>query len=163
MQASASKQVIGCIGKCISGLSLEELDQLTDNINNTLAHSRGRRIFKSYLERRDLRDNLDCLELYEACCEIINEAKNDSQARKEYSLEKLIEDTERVKEMVEDLDGVSQLDMALLERYNEALTNCSRNALLSVLVDTRDRSRDHLRRVHDSFKKYAAEPCPITK
>lgn len=78
MQTSLSKQTIGCIGKCTSGLSLDELDQITDNISKTLGHPRGREIFKKYLERRDLRDNLDCLTLYETCCEIIDGEKKSS-------------------------------------------------------------------------------------
>ncbi|KOC60629.1 hypothetical protein WH47_07990 [Habropoda laboriosa] len=161
MQTSVSKK-IGCIGKCISGLSLEQLDQLTDNINNTLIDSQGRKIFQKYLERRDLTDHLECLELYETCYEIINEATDES-SRREYPLETLIENVKRVKRMVEALDGVSLLDMALLARYNEVLRERCRNELLIVLVDTRDRCRDHLRRVHDNFKKYASEPCPMTK
>ena len=78
-------------------------------------------------------------------------------------MESLVEKVMQVKEMAEDLDGVPQIDMALLERFNEALNSDSRTSLLSVLTDTRDRCRDHLRRVHESFKQYASEPCPLTK
>ena len=163
MQTSLSKQAIGCIGKCTSGLNPEELDQITDNINKTLVHPQGREIFKKYLVQRDLRDNLECLELYETCCDFIDQEKSRSHSKKESSLESLIENVTRVKEMAEDLDGVPQIDMALLERFNEALNSDSRTALLGVLVDTRDRSRDHLRRAHEGFKKYASEPCPMTK
>ncbi|KAK1128704.1 hypothetical protein K0M31_019856 [Melipona bicolor] len=163
MQTPLSKQTVGCIGKCTSGLSIDELDQITDNIHKTLNHPRGREIFKKFLERRDLRDNLECLTLYEVCFEIIAEETNFSQSRRETSLESLIEKVMQVKEMAEDLDGVPQIDMALLERFNEALNSESRTSLLSVLTDTRDRCRDHLRRVHESFKQYASEPCPLTK
>ena len=75
MQTSSSKQVIGCIGKCTTGLSRDELDQITDNINETLAHPRGREIFRKYLKRRDLEDSLECLNLYETCCYSIDDAK----------------------------------------------------------------------------------------
>lgn len=68
-----------------------------------------------------------------------------------------------VREITEDLDGVPQIDMALMERFNEALTNKTREALLNILEDTRDRSRDYLKNVHRSFKQYISEPCPITK
>lgn len=71
MQTSLSKRTIGCIGKCTSGLSIDELDQITDNINKTLNHPRGREIFKKFLEQCDLRDNLECLALFEICFEII--------------------------------------------------------------------------------------------
>lgn len=70
MQATSDTRTIGCIGKCTSGLSNDELDQITDNIHRTLNHPRGRKIFRVYLERRDLRDNLQCLDLYEECSSI---------------------------------------------------------------------------------------------
>ncbi|XP_017754406.1 PREDICTED: uncharacterized protein LOC108546701 [Eufriesea mexicana] len=161
MQTTLSRQTIGCIGKCTSGLSTDELDQITDNINKTLNHLRGREIFKKFLQRRGLRDNLECLALYEACSEIIE--KRDSILKQRTSLDWLIKNVMQVKEMAEDLDGVPQIDMAHLERFNEALNSDSRTSLLSLLVDTRDRCCDHLRRVHESFKKYASEPCPTTK
>lgn len=68
-----------------------------------------------------------------------------------------------VRDIAEDLDGVPQIDMALMERFNEALTNKTREALLAVLEDTRDRARDYLRSIHQSFKQYISEPCPLTK
>ncbi|XP_076245123.1 uncharacterized protein LOC143185763 [Calliopsis andreniformis] len=164
MQAPLSKNVIGCIGKCTSGLSIEELDHITDNINKTLTHPRGRQIFKKYLQRRDLRDNLECLALYESCCKFVDEATSYRQVSKaEPPLEPLIENVTIVKEMAEDLDGVPLIDLAFLRKFNKALSSRSRIDLLTVLVDTRDRCRDHLRHEHESFKKYASEPCPLTK
>lgn len=156
MQTSLSKRVIGCIGKCTSGLNPEELDQITDNISKTLAHPKGRKIFKKYLVQRDLRDDLECLVLYETCCEFVDQENH-------CSLEPLIDNVTRVKEMVEDLDGVTEIDMALLQSFNQALNSNSRTDLLGVLVKTRDRSRDHLKSAHEAFKKYASEPCPMTK
>lgn len=152
MQTS-SEQAVGCIGKCISGLSTDELDQITDNINRTLNHPRGREIFRKYLERRGLTDNLECLALYETCAEIIEEEKRLSQGKKEPSLDSLIANVTQAKEMAEDLDGVPQIDFVLLERFNEALNSDSRTTLLNVMVDTKDRCRDHLKRVHGSFKR----------
>ncbi|KZC08340.1 PREDICTED: uncharacterized protein LOC107186591 [Dufourea novaeangliae] len=160
---SLSTQVIGCIGKCTSGLNREELDQITDNINRTLVHPRGREIFKRYLKKRELTDNIECLELYETCCEFLEEGKHQSQSKKELPLEVLIDNVTRVREMAEDLDGVPQIDMAILQSLNEALNSRSRVALLGVLENTRDRCRNHLRRVHESFKTYATEPCPLAK
>lgn len=82
---------------------------------------------------------------------------------KDSNLVSLTIDVTTVREIAEDLDGIPQIDMALMERFNEALTNKTREALLAVLEDTRDRSRDYLRNVHQSFKKYISEPCPIRK
>lgn len=183
MQAPLSRRTIGCIGKCISGLKREELDQITDNITKTLTHPRGRDIFRRYLEQRNLRDNLECLDLYETCSEfIVKEQKYVydfyckfnlsltatyfyvcSTPLKDFNIESLTNDVARMKELLVDLDGVPQIDLALLERFNEALNSASRITMLAVLEDTRERLKDHLRRVHGSFKRYASEPCPLNK
>ncbi|XP_012347403.1 uncharacterized protein LOC100865963 isoform X3 [Apis florea] len=163
MQTSLSKRTIGCIGKCTSGLSIDELDQITDNINKTLNHPRGREIFKKFLEQCDLRDNLECLALFEICFEIIEREQKFLQSKKEPLLESLIENVKQVQEMASDLDGVSQIDRALLERFNEALNSNSRNSLLSILEDIRNCCRDHLRSIHEKFKQYASEPCPMSR
>ncbi|XP_029676413.1 uncharacterized protein LOC115243491 [Formica exsecta] len=162
MQASLSTQTIGCIGKCTTGLTAEELDQITDNINKTLSHPKGRQIFERYLQRRNLRSSLECLELYKTCSEFLAKELTQSQS-KDSDLVSLTIDVTTVREIAEDLDGIPQIDMALMERFNEALTNKTREALLAILEDTRDRSRDYLRNVHQSFKKYISEPCPIRK
>lgn len=78
-------------------------------------------------------------------------------------MESLIENVKQVQEMATDLDGVSQIDRALLERFNEALNSNSRNSLLSILEDTRNCCRDHLRSIHEKFKQYASEPCPMSR
>lgn len=162
MQTSAQRTV-GCIGKCTFGLSNEQLDLITDNINKTLEDPRGIEIFRRYLERRGLTDNLDCLSLYETSVQSIEKEKNHPHLGKEAISESLIDDVNKVRDMAEDLDGVPEIDMALMERFNEALTNGSRIALLEVLRDTCDRTRNHLRRIHGSFQKYASEPCPLSK
>jgi len=69
MQASLSARTIGCIGKCTTGLTAEELDQITDNINKTLSHPKSRQIFERYLQQRNLQSSLECLELYKICSE----------------------------------------------------------------------------------------------
>lgn len=71
----ASSEAIGCI-KCTTGLTAEELDQITDNINRTLSHPKGRQIFETYLEQRNLRSSLECLELYKICSEILANESN---------------------------------------------------------------------------------------
>lgn len=70
MQAPVVSKTTGCI-KCSTGLTTEELDQITDNINKTLSHPKGREIFKRYLQRRNLRSSLECLELYKICSECL--------------------------------------------------------------------------------------------
>ncbi|KAK2577162.1 hypothetical protein KPH14_003319 [Odynerus spinipes] len=127
----------------------------------TLAHPRGRQIFRRYLEQRSLTDNLECLNLYESCSDLIEKEHNIST--KDLNLERLTNDVTEVKELIEDLDGVPQIDLAFLERFNEALNSECRITMLSILEDTKERLRDHLRRVHGSFKRYASEPCPMTK
>lgn len=86
-----------------------------------------------------------------------------STSSKDFNLESLTNDVTRMKELLEDLDGVPQIDLALLERFNDALNSESRITMLAVLENTRERLKDHLRRVHGSFKRYASEPCPISK
>jgi len=76
MQAPLLSGAIGCIGKCTTGLTTEELDQITDNINRTLSHPKGRQIFERYLERRNLQSSLDCLELYKICSEFLAKELN---------------------------------------------------------------------------------------
>lgn len=161
MQAPLSRRTIGCIGKCTSGLKREELDQITDNINRTLTHPRGRQIFRRYLEQRSLTDNLECLNIYETCSELL--AREQSISTKDSNLARLTNDVTELKELVEDLDGVPQIDLAFLERFNEALNSESRITMLAILDDTKERLRNHLRRVHESFKRYASEPCPMAK
>ncbi|CAL7936345.1 unnamed protein product [Xylocopa violacea] len=163
MQTSLPKQTVGCIGKCTSGLTADELDQITDNIHKTLEHQEGRKIFKKYLYRRDLRDNIECLELYEMCSAIVEEMTELSQTERESSLESLIENVKQVKEMAEFLFGVQLIDQDLLDRFAEALKNPTSVSLLGLLEETRDRCCDHLSCIHKSFKHYASEPCPMNK
>lgn len=78
-------------------------------------------------------------------------------------IESLSKNVTVVRELAEDIYGVPQIDMALMERFNEALTERTRQALLAILEDTKDRSRQFLQRVHGSFKQYASQPCPLKK
>lgn len=81
----------------------------------------------------------------------------------ETSLKWLLENVKKVEEMADDLDGVQRLDMAYFKHCKKALNSKSRTALLDFLVETENICRDHLSDIHSSFKKYASEPCPITK
>ena len=74
--ATKSSKSIGCIGKCTSGLTLKELDQITDNINQTLLHPLGRSIFRKYLTVGRRKDALASLDLYETCCEFMEKEEN---------------------------------------------------------------------------------------
>ncbi|XP_076287025.1 uncharacterized protein LOC143212288 [Lasioglossum baleicum] len=158
-----STKVVGCIGKCTSGLTPKDLDRITDNIHTTLDDTEGIKVFARYLEKRELTDNINCLRLYETCCKCIDAAEKCRESIKEQSLEVLIGHVTEVREMAEDLDGVTQIDLALMEKYNKALNSKSKADLLAVLEDTRYRCREHLRNIHGSFKEYASQPCPLRK
>ncbi|XP_012226534.1 uncharacterized protein [Linepithema humile] len=165
MQASLPSEAVGCI-KCTTGLTAEELDHITDNINKTLSHPKGREIFERYLERRNLRSSIQCLELYKVCSEILaKELKQPESQDSDPVLYSLTEDVKMVRDISDDLD-VPQMDMVLMEQFHKALTNMTskrREALLGVLEDTKDRSQDYLRKIHENFKQFILEPCPFPK
>lgn len=73
---AAAKKIIGCIGKCTSGLKLEELDAITDNIDTTLNHHQGKKIFRRFLRNGKRQDDLKCLDFYEHCCRYIENEDN---------------------------------------------------------------------------------------
>ncbi|EZA58991.1 hypothetical protein DMN91_010846 [Ooceraea biroi] len=158
----ASNRAIGCIGKCTIGLRAEELDQITDNISTTLSHPKGRKIFQRYLERQNLQSCLECLELYTICSQFLAEERHQSRSGKS-DIVSLTNNVIIVQELAEDISGVPQIDKALMERFNKALEEGTRQALLAVLEDTRDQLQNFLRRVHEAFKNYASQPCPLTK
>lgn len=76
MKTSIPGKLVGCIGKCTSGLTAEELDHVTDNIHKTLTHSRGRQIFKEYLKQERRHDDLECLKFWEKCSEYIEKEQD---------------------------------------------------------------------------------------
>ena len=75
----------------------------------------------------------------------------------------LTEDINEALTLAENLDGVPEIDMALLERFNGTLTRPCRESMLAVLEDTKIRLMNHLRKAHRDFRAYALLPCPITK
>ncbi|XP_043273657.1 uncharacterized protein [Venturia canescens] len=164
MKTSIPGKLVGCIGKCTSGLTAEELDHVTDNIHKTLTHPRGRKIFKEYLKQERRHDDLECLKFYEKCSEFIEKEQNYSNSEKNPTLDSLIEDVNDAMLTAENLDGIPEIDMSLLEKYNEILTRppC-RQSMLSLLEETKIRLMNHLRRVHRGFRDYALQPCPRTK
>lgn len=78
-------------------------------------------------------------------------------------MESLTEDVTTLMDMVDSINGVEQLDIVLLRQFDEALTNGTKEELLAVIEETRSRARDYLRGLHEDFKRYASEPCPLTK
>ncbi|XP_033222600.1 uncharacterized protein LOC117176464 [Belonocnema kinseyi] len=160
--ATKTNKIVGCIGKCTSGLTLEELDQITDHINQTLLHAKGREVFRKYLTLARRKDDLACLEFYENCSEYIEKEENYVRRVKEPTLDFLKNDFANALAIAEDID-VPEIDLAILERFVEALDSESREAMLSVLNDTKLRLMDHLRNAHRGFRIYVLQPCPKTK
>ena len=74
--AKKGKMSFGCIGICNSGLTLKELDEITDNVNQVLLHPKGKEMFRRYLNLARRKDDLACLELYENCFECIEKEEN---------------------------------------------------------------------------------------
>ncbi|XP_066590275.1 uncharacterized protein [Prorops nasuta] len=136
MQASTSDGKIGCIGKCTIGISCSELDKITDSIYTTLGHPKGRQIFRKYLQKSELRDNVECFDIYLACRELASKL---SSSTSDTFVEELKDDFCKIKEMLEDLDGISHIDLQLLKSYDEALSSNSRTAMLELLEDTKER------------------------
>ncbi|XP_078042302.1 uncharacterized protein LOC144472803 [Augochlora pura] len=150
-----STQAIGC--------NRNEFDRITDNIQLTLSHKEGKECFERYLKKYECTKDIKCLEFYEKCRNFIEEEKNSAEVGREPSLEVLKAHVEEVKSTAENLDFISEIDYVLMERICEAINSESSSALLTVLEDTKDACRDHLKTIHKKFKKYAAEPCPLQK
>lgn len=55
---------INCLRMCIDKLPREKLDQITDNIHNTLTDSEGNKLLVQYLECKNYKDHLKCINLY---------------------------------------------------------------------------------------------------
>lgn len=154
--------MIGCIGKCTSGLTLEELDQITDSINQTLQHPKGTEVFRKYLKLSRRNDDLECLELFETCTKIVDKEEKYVKTTKEATLDNLKEDVNTAMALAEDLD-VPEIDLSIMLRFNEAVNSESREAMLNVLQDTKLRLLEHLRNAHKGFRTYALKPCPNSK
>ncbi|XP_033340310.2 uncharacterized protein LOC143258883 [Megalopta genalis] len=150
-----TKKFIGCIEKCTSGLSSDELDTITDNIQRTLSHPKGIKIFEKFLEKSEYKNEIKCLDLYKICHGFIDKLEEEPQ------LEDLIDKVQEVLKMAEELEGVTEIDHAFMTSLVEAINDKSSSALLAVLKDTRERCQNHLRGIHDEFKIYASEPCPL--
>lgn len=82
---------------------------------------------------------------------------------KEPTTDQLEADVNSALAQAEDLDGVRQIDLALLERYSQALNNRSRESMIDVLEETKSRLSNHLAQAHKGFRTYAKQPCPQTR
>ncbi|XP_034940489.1 uncharacterized protein [Chelonus insularis] len=157
------KKIVRCIGKCSSGLTLEELDNITDHIQKTLNDCKGRKIFREFLRQSNRVDDLACLDFYEKICEFIENDKTETSSTTQPSVKVLTENINEALDIAANLYGVPEIDMALLERFSECLTTPCRAAMLDVLSDTKLRLMDHLTNAHKDFRIYLLEPCPKTK
>ncbi|XP_011635098.1 uncharacterized protein LOC105425845 [Pogonomyrmex barbatus] len=160
MQSSLPDQKITCLGKCLDNMTKEELNGITENIHNTLIWPKGNELFTNYLEQYNFRDSLECLNLYNKCSECLAEKKKQLSKKnlKEFELlESLFVEVRAIKEIVEDLDGIPELDMDLMKQFNEALKTRTNIELLAVLEETRIRCRNYLRKSHEGFKEYVVE------
>ncbi|KAK0167853.1 hypothetical protein PV327_001708 [Microctonus hyperodae] len=157
-----SKEIIGCIGKCSYGLKQTEVDMITDHVLKTLDHCKGRSIFKNFIHEANRIDDLACLEFYEKICECMEKDEIYFRSTTEPTLVNLTASLNEVLEIAVDLNGIPEIDMAMLERFTECLTNPSRVAMLNILAETKHRLADHLRNAHNDFKHYLLQPCPRT-
>lgn len=62
-----------------------------------------------------------------------------------------------------DLNAISELTLALLERFGEARNSQQRDTMIDVLRDAMTSASDHLRKSHTAFSRYAQQPCPRNK
>ncbi|XP_076375461.1 uncharacterized protein LOC143258886 [Megalopta genalis] len=140
---------IACIGKSI-----------IDGIEAALSNPVGIQHFRNYLEIRgllDLMNDIRCLNLYKIGCVFIDELWE------EPLLEDLIDKVQAMLKKAEELEGVTEIDRALLESLIEAINSKSSSALLAVLKDIIDRCRNLLKEIHKEYTKYVSEPHPLTK
>lgn len=68
-------QTIGCMGKCLDGLTKEEAYQITLNVDSCLIHPKGNELFAKYLKER-FPDSFQCLNVYNICSKHLAEEEN---------------------------------------------------------------------------------------
>ncbi|XP_044004318.1 uncharacterized protein LOC122849615 [Aphidius gifuensis] len=156
-------KIVGCIGKCSSGLTTQELDRITDSVQKTLTNDKGRKIFYEYLKRSNNVDAMNCLNFYEKCCIVLEKENNYHLMTKNPDLKIFTEDFNDIFDTAAELNGVPEIDLAILERFNECLTTPCRDSMINVIEDTKMRLAEHLKISFKHFKIYMLEPCPKTK
>ncbi|KAJ8678846.1 hypothetical protein QAD02_014633 [Eretmocerus hayati] len=176
MSSSASKsgggstrtgKKLGCIGKCTSGLSPEELDLITDHIHRTLSSLKGRAIFRRFLEQQGRSTDLSCLDLYEQICGYIEKERAHRLSARNPTLEHLKADVDSVLNALDDLEAVEEIDLDLLRRLTDSLDSESREDMLACLEEVKNRLMNYLGRPDEedgswSFRRYVKQPCPKT-
>ncbi|TGZ32739.1 uncharacterized protein [Temnothorax longispinosus] len=152
MQSSSAAQTTDCLGRC-DNLTMEELDQITDNIHKTLTHPKGNELFASYLEQ--FPDSLACLNVYNTCSKYLTEEQNrsihGSSSEESKSLESLVTKVEMMQKTVFDLN---EIDFRLMKQFKVALEIKTKEALLNVLENTKDQCQNCLRKMHERFRDY---------
>ncbi|XP_020710296.2 uncharacterized protein LOC105689983 [Athalia rosae] len=154
---------IGCIGKCTVGLSVDDLSRITQNIEQTLKDPSGRKILRRYLLQGGRRDACKCLEFWEKCNVIVSKEEYLATPADHPPSENLANEFEAVMYEAADLSEISEITLALLERFSEAQNTRSRDVMLNVLKDAMTCASDHLRKSHSAFSRYALQPCPRKK
>ncbi|XP_015109851.1 uncharacterized protein LOC107036418 [Diachasma alloeum] len=163
MKTATTRQIIGCIGKCLSGLSVDELDALTDSVHNTLGRHQGRKIFREFLRKGKRQDDLKCLDFHEQCCRYIENDRDYVLSTPNSNVKMLINDVSEAFDTAIELERIPEIDMTILDKFNEALNTPRREALLQVLEETKLRLEEHLNVSHKDFRIYVREPCPSTR
>ncbi|XP_011304296.1 uncharacterized protein [Fopius arisanus] len=163
MKTATARGIIGCIGKCTSGLTLDELDILTDTVHSTLGRHQGRKIFREFLRKGKRQDDLKCLDFHEQCCKYIENERDYVLSTATPNLKMLTNDVSEAFDTAIELERVPEIDMAILDKFNEALNTPCRESMLQVLEETKLRLEDHLSSSHKDFKIYMREPCPNTR
>jgi len=135
---------INCFGSCVDNLTTREFDQISDNVHNTLTHPKGNQLFESYLQQKQLKDSLKCLEMYNTCISIL---RNSS----EESLASLIAQVKEVQEMGEDM---TEIDVVLEQQIEEALEERNNTKLVKVLEEIKVVCQNHLYYKHKGFVAY---------
>ncbi|XP_011494283.1 PREDICTED: uncharacterized protein LOC105359382 [Ceratosolen solmsi marchali] len=157
---STTRTTLGCIGKCTSGLTVEQLDFLTDHVQRTLGHAQGRKMLAEYLSQGKRDTDLRCLELYEKCAAYIDKERRYRLSTKEPRVEPLENDVNLALSAAEELDDVPEINLDLLEKYTDALANRSSDSMIDVLEETKYCLMNHLRQAHKGFRAYVMQPCP---
>lgn len=153
---------IGCIGKCTFGLSLDDLSRITQNIDQTLKDPVGRKILRKYLTQGGRRDDLKCLEFYENSSSVVSREESAVCSTNRPS-EDFVNAFDTVMYEAADLNEISEITLALLERFGEARDSRQRDVMLDVIRDAMTSASDHLRKSHSAFSRYAQQPCPRNK
>jgi len=145
-----------CIGKCVVGLSLAELDRITDHVKYALESEKGRFMFKKYLEQGHLQSDLKCLNMYSAVAKHVA----DSDREGNQSSEPLQEALNSISLELQELDDIPEFDLDFLYKIESTLFTGSRQDMLDILEETKLKCQGSLTQAHKGFSVQARLPCP---